>query len=228
MSWKRAATLPGIELVKWVALLLMVGDHTNAYLAKYSIPYLYELGRIAFPLFALIFAFNLARPGVIESGAIARAAMRLAVIGVVSLLPIYCIEGRPGGIMPINIMFTLLLGLICIWGALEQKAAPLFLAIVGLVLFGGFVEYFWPGCLLVPLAFWWFRTRSVSAGIAVSVGVASLVWINGNHWALLAIPIFFVLGSLQVRIPRIKWFFYAFYPLHLGLIAALQHVIPAP
>lgn len=54
MSWKRAATLPGIELVKWVALLLMVGDHTNAYLAKYSIPYLYELGRIAFPLFALI------------------------------------------------------------------------------------------------------------------------------------------------------------------------------
>lgn len=53
--------------------------------------------------------------------------MRLAVIGVVSLLPIYCIEGRPGGIMPINIMFTLLLGLICIWGALEQKAAPLFL-----------------------------------------------------------------------------------------------------
>lgn len=49
MSWKRAATLPGIELVKWVALLLMVGDHTNAYLAKYSIPYLYELGRIAFP-----------------------------------------------------------------------------------------------------------------------------------------------------------------------------------
>ena len=60
----------GAESLKWLALLLMVGDHLNKYLFNGTLPVLFEAGRICAPLFALVFAWNLARPGVAARSAI--------------------------------------------------------------------------------------------------------------------------------------------------------------
>jgi hypothetical protein len=48
-----------------------------------------------------------------------------------------------------------------------------------------------------------------------------LLWfVNGNLWALAAVP---VLAALQrwwtVKLPRAQWAFYGFCPLHLGHLA---------
>lgn len=56
-------TSGGRELVKWLALLFMTGDHTLKILHLGYMPVIAELGRVAFPLFALVFAYNLAQPG---------------------------------------------------------------------------------------------------------------------------------------------------------------------
>ncbi|WP_323612592.1 TraX family protein [Pectobacterium versatile] len=50
---------PGtLDLIKLFALLAMILDHANTLFLKPQIPELYSLGRIAFPLFTLIWAIN--------------------------------------------------------------------------------------------------------------------------------------------------------------------------
>lgn len=55
-------TSSGRELLKWIALVFMTFDHVVKALLDGYVPVLSELGRIAFPVFALIMAFNLAQP----------------------------------------------------------------------------------------------------------------------------------------------------------------------
>lgn len=53
-----------MDMLKCVALAAMLIDHANDILLSPSSPVLYAIGRMAMPLFALIFAFNLAKqPG---------------------------------------------------------------------------------------------------------------------------------------------------------------------
>ncbi|MFU2319310.1 TraX family protein [Rahnella sp. PCH160] len=53
-----------MDVVKCVALVAMLIDHMNDILLSPSSPLLYAVGRMAMPLFALIFAFNMAKqPG---------------------------------------------------------------------------------------------------------------------------------------------------------------------
>ncbi|WP_172838976.1 TraX family protein [Legionella micdadei] len=48
--------------MKWIALVSMTIDHINRFFYASSIQTLYCIGRLAMPLFAFIFAYNLARP----------------------------------------------------------------------------------------------------------------------------------------------------------------------
>lgn len=52
-----------VEGLKWLGLLLMTGDHVNKYLFNGTLPFLFEAGRLAMPIFVFVLAFNLARPG---------------------------------------------------------------------------------------------------------------------------------------------------------------------
>ena len=51
-----------VEILKWTAAALMVGDHINKYLLHGSEPLLFDAGRLAMPLFAIVLGYNLARP----------------------------------------------------------------------------------------------------------------------------------------------------------------------
>lgn len=50
------------ESMKWLALLSMTGDHVAKVVFGGYVPVVSEFGRIAFPLFALVMACNLAQP----------------------------------------------------------------------------------------------------------------------------------------------------------------------
>lgn len=62
-AWPLDFSPGALESLKWLALGLMVIDHLNAYLWAWRYPPLYALGRLTFPLFAFVLAYNLARPG---------------------------------------------------------------------------------------------------------------------------------------------------------------------
>ncbi|EBM5962874.1 TPA: TraX family protein [Salmonella enterica subsp. enterica serovar 16:l,v:-] len=63
-----------VALLKWIALILMIGDHINKYLLNESVPFLYYMGRIAMPLFVYVLAYNLSRPDVLKNGVYSRLA----------------------------------------------------------------------------------------------------------------------------------------------------------
>ena len=97
-----------IEGLKWLALLLMTGDHVNKYLFNETLPGLFEAGRLAMPIFVFVLAYNLARPGLLERGGFKRAIIKLAVCGVISTVPFIALGSLYDGWYPLNIFFTLL------------------------------------------------------------------------------------------------------------------------
>lgn len=50
-----------LDMVKLLALLAMIIDHTNTVFLSPALPVMYALGRMAFPLFTLIWAMNVQR-----------------------------------------------------------------------------------------------------------------------------------------------------------------------
>lgn len=44
---------------------------------------------------------------------------------------------------------------------------------------------------------------------------------RGHLWALAALPVVFAVEILAPHVPRLRWAFYAYYPLHLTALALL-------
>jgi hypothetical protein len=46
--------------------------------------------------------------------------------------------------------------------------------------------------------------------------------VNGNCWAFAALPLVAVAATLNIHPARVRWIFYAAYPLHLVIIWSLK------
>lgn len=81
---------------------------------------------------------------------------------------------------------------------------------------GSSVEYWWPA-VAFGLAVWSYTRRPSWAAAAVAVLACAALWfVNRNLWALAALPVLFLASRVDVRVPRLRWAFYAYYPLHLA------------
>ncbi|WP_269570364.1 TraX family protein [Legionella tunisiensis] len=45
---------------------------------------------------------------------------------------------------------------------------------------------------------------------------------NGNNWALASLPIILLATKLDLTFPRLPYFFYTYYPLHLTVLVLLS------
>ena len=207
-----------VEALKWLALLLMTGDHVNKYLFNETLPYLFEAGRLAMPLFVVVLAYNLARPGTVENGAYRRTALRLFLFGVMATPPFIALGGLLYGGYPLNILFTLLV-ITLATEACDRAAQgrPLFwgLALLVVVVGGAWVEFWWPAVLLGLCVGWYVRRPNLLAAVGAVLALAALTPINGNAWALAALPVLLAARWVRPDLPRWRWLFYAYYPLHL-------------
>ena len=133
-----------IELIKWIALILMVGDHINKYLLNDTVPFLYNAGRVAMPLFCFTLAYNLARPGTLKNNVYIRVSQRLFVFGLIATPAYILLGGVINGWWPLNILFTLFsLSVICYFLELGQ-GRELFYAFLVFAASGAVVEFWWP------------------------------------------------------------------------------------
>ncbi len=205
-----------LEALKWVALVLMVGDHVNKYLLHESSASLYALGRMVMPIFGFVLMHNLCRPGALANGLHVRAIKRLAIFGALSTPAFVYLVGW----WPLNILFTLLVAtlIVLLWeqGGTARRllAFPLFL--VG----GALVEFWWPA-LLCCLGAWAYLRKHTPLRLSLWVlATASLAVINGNFAAVVALPLIWAATRVDVPMPRMRWVFYAFYPAHLSFLAA--------
>ncbi|CAD7716632.1 hypothetical protein LMG31884_22610 [Xanthomonas hydrangeae] len=203
-------TSSGREALKWIALVLMTGDHVARVFFGGYVPVLSELGRIAFPVFALVMAYNLAQP----RADYAKSVLRLAGWGLLAQ-PFHA--WAFGYWMPLNVLLAFALAALLVW---TVHARHWLYAAVSCLVLPLVVDYQWSGVWLVLAAWCWFRTGRLEAFGGVLATLAALCWYNGNLWALGAIPVL-ALGYVWWPLPRLRWAFYGYYVGHLGLLVLI-------
>ncbi len=203
------------ELLKWIALVLMLGDHINKFLfnGNYS-DFLFNAGRLCLPIFVFVLAANLVKT---DKSTHKRTMLRIFIFGVIASVPYYLL----GAALPLNVLFTLLLIVVVIY-LMELRAAPAyFLAAVAFILGGAFVEYWWPAIIMGVALFYFLKYGSKLCAALALTALVSLFYINGNHYALLALPLILITPKFSA-IPRLRWAFYIFYPLHLAALLLVR------
>lgn len=216
-----------LEALKWLALTLMIADHVNKYLYKEQLPVIFQLARIVMPTFGFVLVYNLSRPGALERGVFGRVASRLTAFGALSV-PICTMLNATVAPhytwWPINILFTLLLVTAIIY-LIERGGIPRkLIAGVLFVIASPFLEYAWMGVLTCLGAWYFCRRPTYKSLFGWFLGALTLTTINGNAWALLALPLLLTVSKLHIDLPRSKWLFYAVYPIHLFLILAYSRL----
>lgn len=216
-----------LETLKWLALLLMTLDHANKYVMSYEFPALFDAGRLAMPLFAFVLGANLARPDAFKAGVHWRVMRRLAVYGAIATVPYTLLGGLGWSWWPLNILFTLLVATAIIF-LLERGGLVYGLAAIGLFAVGGtVVEFWWWGLAAVVTAWGYAKTGHWATLLTWVLSLAALWIINGSHWALLAIPLIFLVDRIDPPVPRSGQAFYIYYPAHLALLLAAVHILGA-
>jgi hypothetical protein len=205
-----------VEALKWLGLALMVVDHTNKYLYHGHVRWMFDAGRVVMPIFGIVLAWNLARG---DEATAWRAVRRMLIFaGLASPAFMGMQQGRW---WPLNILFTLATSAAVI-ALLQRGRKGLVPALALAAPAGVLVEFWWPAIGATVAAWYWWRAPSWRPALAWMLSMALLVPINGNAWAFTALPIVLIASRLDLVVPRLRWVFYAAYPLHLFILWSLQ------
>jgi hypothetical protein len=211
-----------LEALKWLGLVLMTLDHANKYLFGDKLPGAFELGRMAMPIFGFVLAYNLARPNALVAGVHLRVMKRLALYGSAATPFFIALGGLGWGWWPLNIMFMLSVAAGIVYllekGGLAGKAGVTVLFLLG----GAMVEFWWFGLVFVLGAWWHSKTGSKAAVAVCTLALSALFVVNKNLWALAAVPLMLSAPLINLKTPRLRYAFYAYYPSHLAALWLLQ------
>ncbi len=240
----RAETLAGntdTSLLKILALVFMLVDHIGARILT-GVTEMRIIGRMALPLYAWCLVV-----GSEKTRDMKRYILRMLLMAVVSQ-PLYMI-GLQHSYQELNILFTLTLGLVAIYGIqsrffLSQIWVP---ALCYLVLGYIQVDYGWRGLTFIILLY---LARGSRGGLVAAFLAYAMFWGNGSAQvhSILGIkldlgalpgigsvlqPLFRLQGMVWLSLPLIaipmhtgikmpKWLGYALYPLHLVVLIILR------
>lgn len=227
---RMSITLPKLSgsALKVIAILSMVIDHCAYFLMDGNTVH-YEVmrcvGRIAFPVFAFLVAEGFAhtRNRKIYFG-------QLLFFAVVSEILWYLLNGADG---THNVMFTLALGVVAlaVFEKLKKDSTLCICTILFIALFAtwsGF-DYEWRGVLMIVIFYLSGcpnRIAFPSRKIVRLLCVFPLMLHYGIIGAMLACMVIFMYdgtrGFIQGSIA--KYVFYAFYPIHLGIIFLIGYL----
>lgn len=213
-----------IEGMKWLALLVMTLDHINKFIYHESLPGIFQLGRIAMPLFAFVLAYNLARPNAFENGLYQRVMRRLAFYGLISIPACVFLMGKAALGFPANIMFMLLVSTATLYFLQKKDGYSAWYATLTFCLGSIFVEYWWFGVIICITSFYYCKKPSMINLFFLFVSLVAVLLVNINLWAIAALPVILFAKKVALPIPRVKNVFYAYYPLHLSVIAAILYM----
>lgn len=187
----------------------------NAWIVIYQV--MRTIGRIAFPIFCFLLV-----EGFVHTSNRKKYAIRLFLFALLSEFPFdIALFTSPADWNYQNVFFTLLIGLLVIWGMELVQEMKFHLPLRLLILFAGCclafllkTDYDYKGIILIVLLYY-FRNNRV---LLTLTGCLSLLWEAPACLAFLPINLYNGKRGLQM-----KYFFYAFYPLHLLLYAAILH-----
>lgn len=199
--------------LKLIAALTMLLDHIGAILYPET-DWLRMVGRISFPLFVWFIV-----QGETHTRDIWRYGVRLGILGLISQ-PIYQIAFETSDL---NVVFLLLIGLVCLRVSREQPTwtFPVWmLAALGTELLS--ISYGSYGIALF-LLFRYFRSNSLWWTMWIGFNLISMAVFGTFQLPAIGVPLLFLLFNGK-RGPQIRGF-YGFYPGHIALLAAIHHFI---
>ena len=204
-----------LEVLKLAALVAMVADHANKYALDRAYPMMEHIGRLAFPLFALVVAANLRW----NTADPQRYFMRLAMWGIASQAIFTWATGRTD----LNILLTLGIGvqLVLAVEALRQQSSVVGVLWLMVVIVATLpCDYRLTGPLLVVLFHGWFARPGPYTALLAILGVAALnTSLLFAPAALASLIVAAVVAWWRPRLPRLtRYWFYPFYPTHFAVI----------
>lgn len=211
-------------VLKIIAIVTMFIDHIGyAIFGKFS--FFNYIGRIAFP----IFAFQISE-GYTHTKSLKKYFLRLFIFALVSQFPFMLFGKLVSAEFTLNVFFTLLLGLVCIY--IYDKSRYKALGIIASVLIGLIAQYThcdygFYGVALI-LIFYIFKTDIIKSSIAfiIATTIKYLIPIikygfyNVYLYLFICrlIPILFISLYNGKKGKDTKYLLYLFYPIHLLLI----------
>lgn len=206
-----------LETLKWFAFGSMVVDHLGR-LVGVELPGWEVIGRLAFPLFAFVFAYNLARDDLhVWAG---RAYWRLVRWGLLAFG-----VWASFGIVRSNV----LLDFAAVLAAVAYvRGVWLGRAVWGSALCLGLAAVIWPeyglaGVLHLGAVYLAVRSPSWMTAAGWVATLALLASVNGSAWALLSGAVL-VVGLLLPGVPRVRGWFHVAYVGHLSILALVRAV----
>ncbi len=211
-------------VIKIIACFTMILDHI-----KYAIPqtdcFITEyFGRISYPLFAFLVV-----EGYIHTSDLKKYYKRLIIFAIISQIPFMLFRTLVGEWKMLNIMFTLLLGLLSITAYDKIKKEYISFPIcIALILLGNIlnVDYGWFGISTI-LFLYIFRNNKILKSVSYGLLVFAYFYFSGIRIININILLLFIFCLLPI-IPivmyngkqgrKLKYFFYWFYPIHMIIL----------
>ena len=206
--------------LKCIAVAAMLIDHIGAFLYTDQV-WMRYIGRLAFPIYCFLIV-----EGYYHTRDVRKYIGRLALFALISEVPfdLACAD-QTVYMEHQNVFFTLTLGLVCIcvldWLSSKWLA---FGIVAGIWLLTGHVirSDYGVGGLLMIFSFYQFRSQWGYR--LLSVGAINCLCYGPIQWAgtTALLPIQFYNGE---KGPSAKYFFYAFYPVHLLLLYLIRRYL---
>lgn len=227
----------GQDLIKWLAMITMVIDHLR--LVWPEMGDLFIVGRLAFPLFCVAIAANVARtkPGELLTVPNSRYLIMMILFAIISEVPYRFIS--TSGLF--NVLVTLTLGLLVTWGVHHRTwlagamaaAAGVLAYLLDDSLMYGFYGVLVPAAVLIaikrPGILWLLpaflcmliNTRSSIVARALDLDPASILAL-GTACAAPLLGLWLLRQSLHFNVQPVRQWGYWFYPGHLVALQALR------
>ena len=221
-----------VFIIKIIACVTMVLDHI-----KYAIPETEGIltnyfGRLAFPLYAFLLT-----EGYVHTKKKKKYYYRMIIFAIISQIPFMLFRTLVGEWKMLNIMFTLLLGLIAITVYDKEKRKYISIPIIILLIWMGKilkVDYGWYGVTTVILLYLLKNNKSF---IPFSYLLLLIFYYYSriksfNFGTEIILYILFSWSSTFIMMiyngkegKKLKYFYYIFYPLHMIIIYLISLVI---
>lgn len=206
--------------LKWIAIITMVIDHVGAVLFPQNMM-LRVIGRLAFPIFCFLLV-----EGFFHTRDVYRYMIRLGVFALVSEIPYdLAFHGTILEFDSQNVFFTLFLGMLLMYLMEQNRNASVRIIYALLAMWAASIlhtDYSYRGIILI-LIFYLLRDRGeLKTVLAAAWNI--VCYIDIRHPGYIFVQYFGVFASVPIALysgergPKIKYFFYLFYPCHLLIL----------
>lgn len=197
--------------LKCIAIVTMLIDHIGAiFFPEYL--WLRYIGRLAFPIFCFLLV-----EGFFRTRDIRKYMTRLGGFALISEIPYdLAFHDTPLEFGGQNVFFTLFIGVFLMYELEQCPERPVKIVEWLLAMwFAGVLctDYSFKGILLIGIYYFFRKNRKLCLGLGAVWG---LLWGEIQRWSVLSTVLLAFYNGEKGR--SMKYFFYAFYPLHLFML----------